>query len=219
MCGKTTAALTIIQHVEPSMMAPPTIRTWPSLIRMLYRIIHGTPPELELSRAHTPCAASASIWELQEQHWLIYMYVFVDDLYLCMLGQLCTWAESTWLAVSAVNRRGQQNALFVMPMGHTKGIEAYWTQFLPILTDSLCLQVTQIPRSRNVAIFVVMMMTDKTNCFTPCACTWGNEYTSQLRTIHGSSVLADACDWHRAQWNSIISHVNMEDTNYQTILY
>ena len=39
---------------------------------------------------------------------LIYMYVFVDNLYLRMLGQLYTWAESTRLAVGAVDRHGQQ---------------------------------------------------------------------------------------------------------------
>ena len=37
--------------------------------------------------------------------------------------------------------------------------------------DSLCLRVAQMPRSRDVAIFMPpMTMTDKTNCFTPCTC-------------------------------------------------
>ena len=61
----------------------------------------------ELSRAHTPRAASACIWTLQEQHWSTCM-CFVDDLFLRMLGELCAWAESTWPAVGAVDRRGQQ---------------------------------------------------------------------------------------------------------------
>ena len=45
----------------------------------------GIQHKLELSRAHTPCAASASAAGAA----LIYMYVFVDDHYLHMLGQLC----------------------------------------------------------------------------------------------------------------------------------
>ena len=43
--------------------------------------------------------------------------------------------------------------------------------FSPISTDSLCLWVAQIPRSLAVAIFIVTTTTDKTDCFTPCACT------------------------------------------------
>ena len=44
--------------------------------------------------------------------------------------------------------------------------------FSPISTDSLCLLVVQMPRSRDVAIFVPT--TDKNDCFTPCACARGN---------------------------------------------
>ena len=36
------------------------------------------------------------------------MYVFVDNHYLLMLGQLCAWAESTWPAVGTVDRHGHQ---------------------------------------------------------------------------------------------------------------
>ena len=51
------------------------------------------------------------------------MHVLVDDLCLRMLGQLCAWAEieSAWPAVGTVDRRGQQNALFVTLVGRTKG--------------------------------------------------------------------------------------------------
>ena len=37
----------------------------------------------------------------------------------------------------------------------------------------LYLQVVQTPRSSDSAIF--MLTSDKTNCFTPCACAWGND--------------------------------------------
>ena len=117
------------------------------------------------------------------------MHVFVDDLYLRRLGQLCTWAESTWPAVGTVDRRGQPNALFMTLVGHTKGTEAI---FLPILTDSFCLRVAQMPRSQGVAIFVVMTttdrwqtdnrQTDKTDCFTPCACARGNKKNQCIYT-------------------------------------
>ena len=57
-----------------------------------------------LQRTYPARCISASIWEQA----LIYTHVFVDNLYLGMLGQLCAWAESTWLAVGRVDRRGQQ---------------------------------------------------------------------------------------------------------------
>ena len=63
-----------------------------------------------------------------------------------------------------------------MLMGCAKGIQATEASFSPISTDSLCLGVPQMPRSRDVAIFVLPpTTTDKINCFTPCACTWGNK--------------------------------------------
>ena len=64
--------------------------------------------QLELSRAHTPRAASACMYQwqraaiAQEQH-----RCFVDDLFLCMLGELCTWAESTWPLQYPICRRGR----------------------------------------------------------------------------------------------------------------
>ena len=42
-----------------------------------------------------------------------------------MRKRLCAWAEST---VGKVDRRGQQNALFVTLVGLANGIEAYWSQ-------------------------------------------------------------------------------------------
>ena len=69
-------------------------------------------------------ASLGIIWEVKEQHWCV-----VDDLYLRMLGQLCAWAESTWPEVGRVDRRDQQNTLFVTLVGLAKGIEAYWSQF------------------------------------------------------------------------------------------
>lgn len=42
-----------------------------------------------------------------------------------VLGQLCTSAERTW---PSVGRRGQQNALFVMLVGHTKQFEIHRSQ-------------------------------------------------------------------------------------------
>ena len=40
---------------------------------------------------------------------------------------------------------------------------------------SVCLRITQVPRSSKLAIFVLTTMTDiQTDCFTPCACVRGN---------------------------------------------
>ena len=92
---------------------------------------------------------------------LIFMYVVVDDLYLRMLGKLCTWAESTWPAVGTVDRHGQQKRTICDACGPC---QRNWSILKPvfflILMDSLCLRVTQMPRSWEVAIFVPLMTTD-----------------------------------------------------------
>ena len=105
-------------------------------------------------------------------------------------------------AVGMVNRRGQQNALSVMFMGRAKRFQTYRSQFLPNSTDSLCLQVTWIPRSQDLAIFIPMT-TDKNDCFTPCTCTWGKKSTVDSTCTAVCNVLAMsvnrapcACAWH-----------------------
>jgi hypothetical protein len=40
--------------------------------------------------------------------------------------------------------------------------------FLIISTDLLCLQVAQVPRSRDLSIFVRTTDDRQTDCFTPC---------------------------------------------------
>ena len=58
---------------------------------------------------------------------------------------------------------------FVTLMGliidDSKNIE---TIFLQISTDSLCLRVAQMPRSRDQAIFVLTTDDSITDCFIPC---------------------------------------------------
>ena len=63
--------------------------------------------------------------------------------------------------VGSVHRRGQQNAAFATLVGLTKRFEAYYeTSFSAILTDTLYLRVAQMPRSPDLAIF---MLTDNNN--------------------------------------------------------
>ena len=47
--------------------------------------------------------------------------------------------------------------------------------FSTISMDMLHLQVAQMLRSPDLAIFVLMTTTDKTDYFTPCACARGNK--------------------------------------------
>ena len=71
-----------------------------------------------------------------------------------MPGQLYTGAESTWPALVTVNRCGQQTQ-YCDARGLCQRNESILKPvFLPISMDSLCLHVTQIPRFRDVAIFV-----------------------------------------------------------------
>ena len=73
--------------------------------------------------------------------------------------------------VGSVHRHGQENKVFVtLVASNLKNTEA---NFSTILTDMLYLRVTQMPRSPDLAIF--MLMTDNTDYFTPCACVRGND--------------------------------------------
>ena len=126
----------------------------------------GCMRELELYRAHTPCAAS-SIW--LRLH------------YLAM--QFCACAESTW----PIRRCGRQ-AWAIMhylcqlcPVSNDlKHTEA---NFFGNFDGSVRLRVAQVTRSSKLAIFVLTTTTDIQNdCFTPCACVRGN-YHAQVHTL------------------------------------
>ena len=52
-----------------------------------------------------------------------------------------------------------KNALFVTLVARVKRFEAYLGQFLPILMDSLTLQVAQLSRSPKPAIFMPLTTT------------------------------------------------------------
>ena len=98
-----------------------------------------------------------------------------------MLGCVHAYVHVRKAHGGAVDRRGQENTVFGTLLGLTKRFEA--SNFLTILTDSLFLRVAQMPRSRNLTIF--MWTTDagqtiddrQTDCFTPAvhACTRDNE--------------------------------------------
>ena len=77
-----------------------------------------------------------------------YMYVFVDDLYLRILHE---HAESTWLAVGTVDRRGQQKRTIC----DVRGQELTHTEasFSPISTDSLCLRVAHWVRHLDLEMW------------------------------------------------------------------
>ena len=75
-----------------------------------------------------------------------------------------------------VDRRGQLKGSV---SGYSKPNE---TSFLIILIDLLCLRVAQMPRSPDLAIFVLVNSeTDRTNCCIPYACmwNWGNNHQTQ----------------------------------------
>ena len=68
-----------------------------------------------------------------------------------------------------------ETAQFVAPVALVKCLEAERRQFslFPTLSDTL------MPKSPDLAIFVltdkqVNRQTNGTDCFTPCACAWGN---------------------------------------------
>ena len=90
----------------------------------------------------------------------------VNDLYLHMQGQSCTWAESTCIVHSGHSQWAwlwwptkiyYLWRLYAVPLNsiHTK------TSFSPNSTCLLCLLLAQMPRSPDLAIFVFMTMTTR----------------------------------------------------------
>ena len=93
------------------------------------------------------------------------------------------------------------------------------TSFSPISTDWLCLQLTQMSRLRDLAIFVPTTTTRttttdrQTDCFTPCACARGNEHYIILHGWYGKkraivfAPLDDNPKWNpgcTCRWKNII---------------
>ena len=83
-------------------------------------------------------------------------------------------------AVSKPQACYTENARFVVLVSHVQQFETY-RKFSLISTDLLCLQHAQMPRSRDLVIFILtttmMTTTDiQTDYFTPCACAQGNYY-------------------------------------------
>ena len=69
---------------------------------------------------------------------------------------------------------GQKKTLFVMFVDRAKRFKAHSSQFSLIQTDWICLQVVQMPRSQDLAIFMVTTdrwMDRQTDYFTPRMCT------------------------------------------------
>ena len=58
--------------------------------------------------------------------------------------------------VGSVHRRGQQKAAFATLVGLAQRFEATKASFSAILTDTLHLRVAQMPRSPDLAIFVLL---------------------------------------------------------------
>ena len=86
-------------------------------------------------------------------------------------ARLCAWAESTWwvVLIGVVNKMKYLRRSRALP-NDSKHNEARPST---ISTDMLYLRVAQMPRSPDLAIFVLMTTTDETDYFTPCACAWG----------------------------------------------
>ena len=66
--------------------------------------------------------------------------------------------------VGSVHRRGQQNEVFATLVGLTKRFEAYSSQFFDNIDRYVVyLQVDQMPRSQDLAIFVLTTDNNRQN--------------------------------------------------------
>ena len=99
--------------------------------------------------------------------------------------------------VGSIHRNGQQNEVAICDahgpcqLNDSKHTEA---SFSTILTDTLYLRVAQMPRSPDLAIFV--LTTDNDRLFiTPCACARGNKKCacSVIGAIFGACCMRMEC--------------------------
>ena len=129
---------------------------------------------------HVPCTSSLA------------SDVPIDELYLCIRGQLCAWA---WkhivllpcmcirVEVGTVDEHGynsQQKHIICDTC--TTQFKLNDASFSSNLTDLLCLQVYQVPtcRSHDLAILLWKMTTTRQNrlhVLTSCTCSQGNMHT------------------------------------------
>ena len=135
--------------------------------------------EMFCTRAHVPHAhiTQSVATEMEISASKSCVSIHFHDLYQCILGQLVVCMSGNFTAacimhwVGTVDGHGygdQQKALLVTLLDHVSRSEAYWSHFF---TKIICLQVTQVPRARDVAIFVLMTTTTMTTAMTgPIAC-------------------------------------------------
>ena len=74
-----------------------------------------------------------------------------------------------------------KNSQFVVLMGHPKRFEANSRVFLWLSTVWWHRALYPMPISRDLVIFV--LMTTRTDYFTSCACTWGNNVKNDMLRI------------------------------------
>ena len=97
---------------------------------------------------------------------------------------LCTGQKktSTWPVIGAVYKHGQQNAWLWPVLNGSKGTEASFLLFLTIWWHT---ELAQMPKSHSLATFMPIDDDDNnrwtnpiTMYFTPCACMWGNWWST-----------------------------------------
>ena len=102
--------------------------------------------------------------------------------------------------------------------------------FLPNLTDSRCLRVAQVPRSRDMAIFVLTTtitttITIQLITLPPCACARGNDnsYMFQLKSLCYCCTCTCTCPYQynimgKCLWESFMKLICVQSHIYNQIV-
>ena len=149
--------------------------------------------KLELSGAHIlrACSASGLHWPKSRAR------VCWQSLPTHYIALLCAWAESTW---PAVDRSGQQKHSICDTCGPCPTIRSIVKPVFHQFRQVHC--AFELLRYLYLAIGQFLwQQTDKTDCFTPCACAWGNyplhmhvdNHNTALYTWHEFYHMSDGC--------------------------
>ena len=121
---------------------------------------------------------------------------------------LCAWAETTWAAIGVVDRHSQHTICsacepcYVIRSEHSKFFAIF--DCLVVLMDC---SDAEMSRSGDFCADRQQQMTDKTNCFTPCACAWGNNMSHKTWMVFNFVKWIAHC-WFLVSWNDyMIVHV------------
>ena len=166
-------------------------------------IAWGLQSQLELCRAYTPCAMATLLLQQQCGRLSLVLWVQCTVQYAFMTHLFETehaqWKQHQHLVLVRVVDRPSENARFVELVDHPKRFETNIGQFF-MTFDHLVAQSTlsnaYFLRFGKFCAHDDDNNDDRTDYFTPCACSWGNNLAGVLIT---AVIVLELCNQYSCQ--------------------